>query len=511
MAWVLFAIWGMPAWAALTLPLGIMLHGVCSHLDSAAGVADHEGVVNNHGGGSDMARLHFDRRRLLQCGGVQLLSGGLLQVLAARSQGQAARRRARACIVLFQVGGPYQADTFDPKPDAPEEVRGPFRPVATAVPGMHLTDGMPHTSRHADKLVILRGVHHTIRCHNPAIYCSLVGREATDPMAVSNRTAAQRSDHPHYAAVMARLRTQPAGMPAHVVIPNVTTNGAAKSPGYLGGYLGTAYDPFALGADPGAADYRVDAFALAADVGPERFVGRQSLLEDFDNRRRGLERLGVLRSMGTLYEQAFALLTSPQAKEAFNLDREPEHVRARYGRHTQGQSVLLARRLVEAGVPFVTVVSHAVVERDSWDTHDNHYGRVRRDLLPRADQCFAALLEDLDVRGLLDDVLVIWMGEFGRTPRMGVMFSNAGNSATGRDHWCNCYAVALAGGGVRGGQVIGASDRIAAYPRERPVHIGDLAATIYHAFGIDPRTQLYDLQGQLRFICDGNPVLEAFG
>ncbi len=458
-----------------------------------------------------MTHFDFDRRRLLQCGGVSLLSGGLLHLLAARnSAGAAPPRRARACILLFQVGGPYQADTFDPKSDAPEEVRGPFRPVATPVPGMHFTDGVPRLAPHAGKLAILRSVHHTIRCHNPAIYCSLVGREATDPLAVSNRTAAQRSDHPHYASVLARLRPRAVSMPAHVVVPNVTTNGAAKSPGYLGGYLGTGCDPFVLAADPSAADYRVDAFALADEVGPDRFQGRQSLLQGLDRQQRRLERSGTLQALGTVYEQAFSLLTSPQAKEAFNLDREPAHLRERYGRHTQGQSVLLARRLVDAGVPFVTVVSHTAVERDSWDTHDNHYGRVTSELLPKADQCFSALLEDLSVRGLLEDVLVVWLGEFGRTPRMGVRFSNAGNSPSGRDHWCNCYSVALAGGGIRGGQVIGSSDQIAAYPRERPVHISDLAATLYHALGVDPRTQLHDLQGQLRFICDGNPVLEAF-
>ena len=458
-----------------------------------------------------MSPLKLSRRRLLECGGVSLLSGGLLQLLAARSQGGGTiARRAKACIILFQVGGPYQADTFDPKPDAPEEVAGPFRPIATSVPGMRMTEGIARIARHADKLAILRSVHHSIRCHNPAIYCSLVGREANDPLAVSSTTNAKRSDHPHYASVLARLRPGATSMPAHVVIPNVTTNGAAKSPGLLGGYLGTTCDPFVLGADPNARDFRVDFLAPADEVGPARLAGRQSLLQSLDSQHRRLDRLGAVQSMGTLYEQAFSLLTSPQAKQAFDLDKEPERLRDRYGRHTQGQSALLARRLVEAGVPFVTVVSHTAVERESWDTHDNHYGRVTRDLLPPTDQAFSALLDDLRMRGLLDDVLVIWLGEFGRTPRMGFRFSNAGNSPNGRDHWCNCYSVALAGGGVRGGQVIGSSDRIAAYPRERPVHISDLAASLFYALGIDPRTQLHDIQGQLRFICDGNPVQELF-
>ena len=195
------------------------------------------------------------RRSFLRLGGVQLMSGGLLQVLAARAQAKETRRpRAKACIVLFQIGGPYQGDTFDHKPDAPDEVRGIFRPIATSVPGIQISEGLPRLAQQADKFAIVRSVHHTIRCHNPAIYCSLVGREATDPMAVSNRTNAQRTDHPHYASVLARLRPGSRAMPAHVIIPNVTNNWPAKSPGLMGGYLGAAYDPFILNAEPHADD-----------------------------------------------------------------------------------------------------------------------------------------------------------------------------------------------------------------------------------------------------------------
>lgn len=452
----------------------------------------------------------MNRRRFLQFGGVQLLSPGLLSVLAAQAAAKEPRRvRAKACILLFQLGGPYQGDTFDPKPDAPAEVHGPFRPIATRVPGLRVTEALPRVAQHADKIAVVRSVHHLIRCHNPAVYCSLVGREATDPMAVSNRTNATRTDHPHYASVVARLRPGAASMPHHVIIPNVTNNGPAKSPGLLGGYLGAAYDPFVLGADPSDPEFRIDSFAFPEDLDATRFQDRQMLLSRLDTVQRRFERHGAIDSMGTHYRRAFNILTSPTAKQAFDLTLEPEHVRDRYGRHQQGQSALLARRLVEAGVPFVSVFSHTDVDRDAWDTHQNHDARVDR-LLPIADQVLAALLEDLHIRGLLDDVMVIWLGEFGRTPRMGVNFSNNTNNVGGRDHWCNCYSVLLAGGGVRGGQVLGASDAIAAYPRERPVHISDLAATIYHLFGIDPRAQLYDIQGQLRFICDGQAVMELF-
>jgi hypothetical protein len=453
-------------------------------------------------------RVH--RRGFLQFGGVSLLSGGLLQMLAARGAAQnAARPRARACILLFQVGGPYQAETFDPKPDAPAEVRGLYATIATNVTGIRMTDALPRVAEHADKLAIVRGMHHTIRCHNPAIYCSLVGREATEPLAVSNRTAARRTDHPHYASVVARLRPPRTSMPFHVIMPNTTNNGPSKSPGLLGGYLGAAYDPFVLGADPGDPDFRVESLLSPDAIDVARLESRQSLLQRFDQQRAAVERSGAVESMNTLYQRAFNMLTAPESRSAFDLGREPDRVRDRYGRHSPGQSALLARRLVEAGVPFVSCFSHVDVDRGSWDTHQNHNARSR-ELLPPADQSFSALLEDLHQRGMLEETLVIWMGEFGRTPRMGVQFSNNTNNVGGRDHWCNCYSVVLAGGGVRGGRVIGSSDQFAAYPRERPVHVSELAATIFHLLGVDPRAQLYDIQGQFHTICDGNPVTELF-
>ncbi len=455
--------------------------------------------------------MMLHRRGLFQFGGVSLLSGGLLHTLAAQTAPRSAniRPRAKACILLFQVGGPYQAETFDPKPDAPAEMRGIFSTIATRVTGIRMTDALSRVAMHTDKIAILRGVHHTIRCHNPAIYCSLVGREATDPMAISNRTAARRTDHPHYASVVARLRPPETSMPFHVIMPNTTNNGPAKSPGLLGGYLGAAYDPFVLGADPGEPDFRVESLAAPGDVDGHRLESRQSLLDRFDSARRAVDRASV-ESMHTHYQRAFNMLTAPQTRTAFDLSREPDRLRDRYGRHSQGQSALLARRLVEAGVPFVSVFSHVDVDRGSWDTHQNHNVRVREQLCPPADQSFSALLDDLHTRGMLDDTLVIWMGEFGRTPRVGVQFSNNTNNATGRDHWCNCYSVVLAGGGVRGGQVIGSSDGHSAYPRERPVHVSELSATLFHLFGIDPRAQLYDIQGQFHTICDGNPVTELF-
>jgi hypothetical protein len=467
-------------------------------------------------GCSDFLRVwRGSRRGFFQIGAASLFTSGLLNVLAARADSRrdnsgGRRASAKACIILFQVGGPYQCDTFDPKPLATEEIRGPLRPIATSVPGIQVTEGLPQMARQARRFAVVRSVHHTIRCHNPAIYCTLAGREATDPMAVSNRTDAQRSDHPHYASVLARLRPGIPSMPHHVIIPDIVYNGPARSPGLLAGYLGARYDPLVLGADPNSDAFRVQGTELPAEVTRPRFRGRRGLLQALDAQHRRLDGSGALDTMDAFYQRAFSLLTSARAKEAFALDLEPARVRERYGRHTMGQGALLARRLVEAGVPFVTIFSHTRVERDSWDTHNRHNELCGQRLLPPADQSFSALLEDLAARGLLDDVLVVWLGEFGRTPRMGINFSNNSNNVGGRDHWCNCYSVVLAGGGVQGGRIIGSSDGQGGYPRERPVHISDLAATIYHAFSIDPRAQLLDLQGQLRYICDGNPVHELF-
>jgi hypothetical protein len=279
----------------------------------------------------------------------------------------------------------------------------------------------------------------------------------------------------------------------------------------LAGYLGAAYDPFVLGADPSDPEFRVESAGLPDDVSRERFDDRRSLLGQLDLQQRRLEKTGAVETLLTFQRRAIDLLTSPRTKSAFDLAREPAKLRDRYGRHQIGQSTLLARRLVEAGVPFVSVFSHVDVDKGSWDTHLKHVERVTKDLMPPADQAFSALLEDMHGRGLLNEVLVVWMGEFGRTPRFGVQFSNNTNNSTGRDHWCNCYSVALAGAGVKVGAYVGSSDAFGAYPKERPVHVSDLAATIFHLLGVDPRAELNDIQGQRRFICDGNPVSEALG
>lgn len=451
---------------------------------------------------------YLNRRDLFRFGRLSLL--GSIPLLAHRTQASSRSNKAKACIILFQVGGPYQCDTLDPKPLASEEIRGPYKPTATTVTGMQISAAFPLLSQHAKRFAILRSVHHRIRCHNPAIYCSLVGREATDPMAVSNRTNASRTDVPHYASIVSKFKGGVASMPRHVIVPDVVYNGPAKSPGLTAGYLGANFDPFVLGGDPSRPDFQVEGIGLPSDMRDQRFRDRQNLLKDLEAKERFVEKTDLLENHSAAYREAFNLLSNPKSKEAFDLSREPERIRSRYGHHPMGQGALLARRLVEAGVPFVTVFSHTRVEKDSWDTHNDHDQLSKTILLPPTDQSLSALLEDLSLRGLLDETLVVWMGEFGRTPKRGVTFSNNTNNVGGRDHWCNCYSVILAGGGIQGGQVIGSSDANGGYPKERPIHISDLAATIFHALGVDPRGEFKDIQGQQRYVCDGNPVLEAF-
>jgi len=447
------------------------------------------------------------RRELLRGGALSCLMPAVANVLADRAHGDERRARIKSCLVLFQAGGVSQIDTFDMKPMAADVVRGEFQPISTNVPGMHVCEHLPLVARQMDKLCVVRSVHHRMLCHNPAIYSALSGREVGESKAVSSTTFASRDDFPHFGSAVAKFRPHSDDLPASVSLPFSLRNGPAPSPGQNAGFLGTAYDPMLIRQDPNADDFRVNELASPDEVDAARLAGRQGLLAAVDREQRHLEQSGAVDGLGEYYRQAFNLLTTPRAKRAFDLTQEDPNVRDRYGRNQTGQSTLLGRRLVEAGVPFVTVYSPVHnIEGPSWDTHLNNFPMLKRDLLPPADQALAALLEDLSTSGLADEVLVVWMGEFGRTPRIGVVRSNNTSNATGRDHWPGCYSILLAGGGVRGGQYHGASDKEGWYPRENPVHVGDLAATIYDAFGIDPRATMADAAGRPHRVSEGEPI-----
>jgi uncharacterized protein (DUF1501 family) len=442
------------------------------------------------------------RRQLLQLGGLSALGLTLPEFLRAADGRPGQTRppaRDKSCIVVYQYGGLSQLDSWDPKPDAPAEVRGPYRPIPTAVPGFRVGELMPRLARIADKYAVVRSMTHRVPVHDVANRMLLAGQSLPP------------ADAPAFGSVVAKLKPGTAAVPSYVWLQKFGGGAAPPDPSYLtGGFLGAAHAPMLLGVNhddnPGTPGYRVRAFEGDAALSPDRLAGRRDLLARLDP------------AADPYRAKAFDLLTGPVARRAFDLDREPPAARDRYGRHPLGQHLLLARRLVEAGVRLVSVVAWTGLNAgekffslETWDMHGNAGVGIFDDgwnglgfALPRCDQAVAALLDDLDDRGLLDTTLVVLVGEFGRTPKI-----SRGGSAIGRDHWPNCYSAMIAGAGVRGGAVYGASDRQAAYVKDNPVSPEDFAATLYHALGIPIETRLSP-DGFTRPVSTGTPVPDLF-
>jgi hypothetical protein len=436
----------------------------------------------------------LSRRELLQIGGLGVFRLGLPELLAARATASVrhgtASGRARSCILIFAWGGPSHLDTWDLKPDATAEVRGEFRPIATTVTGVRISEHFPRLARLAHRYAIVRSLTHDDPAHLSSVHHVLTGNLAPRPK--SDAVPPSRQDSPHVGSVLGRLRPARTGLPTFVTVPWIVSHPAAPggvAPGQNGGWLGPGLDPFVLTGNPAAVDFTVPGLSRPGDVSVERMAGRRSLLER------------VHAPEGD-WQRAFDLLNAPRAQQAFDIGREPAHVRDRYGRHIHGQCLLMARRLIEADVRLVQVNWHQD-GRTFWDTHGNNFNRLRNDLMPPTDQGFSALLEDLDQRGLLNETLVVWVGEFGRNPR--ITPNNAG-----REHWPFCYSAVLAGGGVRGGQVYGSSDRLAAYPATNPVAPADLTATLYHALGISAETTLTDRLGRPLHLTQGQAIAGLF-
>lgn len=415
--------------------------------------------------------------------------------------------RAKQCIVLYMWGGPPHLDTFDMKPDAPVEVRGEFQPIATSAPGITVCDHLPLLSRQADKFTVVRTVTHTNGDHISQCHDMLTGNEYPR---VTPIISAARSDHPHYGGVLSYLRPRGNGLPGYVQLPcTLASNSGKIAPGQFGGFLGQKYDPYLIEASPNklaiedpdfrhfsAADVR-----LPDAVTPGRFEKRRGLL-DFVNRGRE-HRTGTVAEQGmeSLYQQAFAMISTARVRRAFDLASENPATRDRYGRSTFGQGVCVARRLVEAGVPVVSVYWPNGPPRTDigWDNHINNFPNLKNWQLPPTDRAVSALLEDLAQSGKLDETLVIWMGEFGRSPRV--------DDNGGRDHWPYCFSVLLAGGGIRGGETYGVSDNQGAYPLSHPVTPVDLGATIYHLLGIEAKSEIHDLlTDRPHVVCKGTPI-----
>lgn len=449
------------------------------------------------------------RRRLLQAGGLGLLGLTLPQLLSGRSRAADVSGpkfgQAKSCILLFMWGGPAHQDTWDLKPSAPSEIRGEFGPISTRVPGIQISEHFPLLAAHTDRLAIIRSMTHGDVNHITSTHYLLTGQP---PPPVDD----VRHDWPHLGAVLTRLGRGRDPLPPFISMRPKLENDVARfvehSRGQFAGWLGPACDPLTIDADPSRPDYRVGDLQLPDDVSAARLDERRALLTAID-RRTARESALPVDAMQRHYQRAFDLLNSAVGAEAFDVAREPDAVRDRYGRNPHGQSVLQARRLIERGVPLVTVYWPNDGIKDVsvyWDTHSRNFIDLKERLMPVADVAFCALLDDLAERGLLDETLVIWTGEFGRTPRVGQRNSDAGAGKDGRDHWPNCFTTVLAGGGVSGGCVYGASDRHAAYPAADPVRPVDLMATVHHLLGIPPHLALADATGRPQVVCPGDVI-----
>jgi Protein of unknown function (DUF1501) len=426
------------------------------------------------------------RRRWMQLGGLGALGLSLPRLLQAREDHKPAR--VRSCVLFLLHGGPSQLDIWDMKPAAPAEVRGEFRPAATRVPGVQITECLPLLAQQAHRFSIVRSMTHSAVNHNAATYFVTTGNPPPGEQIAFTPT---ENDFPHLGAQVAFGGPAQGTAPTAVSLPDSVSDGPYTCPGQNGGFLGSSYAPLAVHGDPNDDGFTIDGLHETADA--QRTSNRQALLRAIDH---GLGRLADDRrveDLGRYQQQAFALLTSEATRRAFDIQGESDRVRERYGRHKYGQSLLLARRLVEAGVRLVTVYWGGRVNNPAphWDTHFNNNKRLRDELLPPFDQCFSAFLDDLAQRGLLDGTLVVCMGEFGRTPRFG-QFTGNGVNETGRDHWSQCYSLLVAGGSQPGGRIIGRSDRFAAYPADDPITPQDLAASLLHALGVDPGLEVRD-------------------
>jgi hypothetical protein len=461
----------------------------------------------------------ISRRGVLRVGGSAVLGLSLPCLLRAVEE-SGAEPRAKSLIVFFLEGGPAHLDLWDMKPDAPAEIRGEFKPIATTVPGLSFCEHLPLLAGQAHHLTLVRSVHHEIGDHNAGAYFALAGRHPV----VSGRliTTPAPDNFPPVGAVMAKLRPSGLPLPDFVHTPDWMSNNGSFLPGQDAGFLGAAFEPFIAG-DPSRAGYRVPGLDLPAELSLDRVGRRRSLLDAVD---RALGDGSAVAGLDSHYRRAYSLISSPEARRAFDLSREPASVRERYGFDRDnprlkearqfgglphlGQCLLLARRLIEAGVCVVTVCTGARYDQ-AWDTHRQHFPLLKRSLLPMFDRGFSALLEDMHRRGLLDETLVVAMGEFGRTPRVGQITTSAGADKGGRDHWPHCYTVLFAGGGLPAGAIVGASDAHAAYPARDAVTPPDITATIYRALGIDPTTTIRDPLNQPHFLSTGTPIRALVG
>ena len=441
----------------------------------------------------DFRRGLATRRQVLQVGALGTL--GLTLPSALRAEAKSGLKvRAKSVIFLHQFGGVPQQDTFDMKPDGPSELRGEFKPIPSSLPGLNVCELLPKVSRIMHHMTVVRSVNHKTSAHNSAAYYSLTGQR---PRVDIVSATASSSDYPGYGSIVSKLGPTSYRVPTTVSLPWMIADGVFRTPGQFAGYLGSEHDPLFITKDPNASDFSVEELTLPIEVPLDRVTSRKALSSGLAAYSRLQDSLATVRGLDAYQKKALSLLTSSETQRAFDIQAEDPRLRERYGRSPYGQSVLMARRLIEAGVRFVTVFySPGIV---GWDTHSDNFKLLRSSLLPTTEQTLPTLIEDLEARGLLDDTLVVWTGEFGRTPKI--------NKDAGRDHWPQCYTLLMAGGGMKRGFVYGASDRSAAYPTTDPCTPDDIAATMFYCMGIDPATELRNHLDQPVPVSYGSPIM----
>ena len=465
----------------------------------------------------------FSRREFMRIGGMGMLGISLADILKlqahageAAGKGKAGWGKAKSVIFVFLQGGPSHIDIWDPKPDAPSNVRGEFKPIKTKVPGIHLSEVMPKLAQQIDKATLIRSVSYTpagLFNHTAAHYQMMTGYTPDRVSPSGQLEPPAPNDYPHAGSQIARIKPPEVPMLPFVMLPRPTQESNVVGKGSLAGFLGAAYDPYQFYQDP-AKDIKLDDLTMRKEITRERLARRESLLHKVNDAMPEMEKAVEKYAIDSYYQKAFDLVSSGRARDAFDLTKEKDSLRDKYGRHTFGQGLLLSRRLIEAGTRFVQMNWPAVANGnplvDAFDTHAANFGPLRDLHCPKLDSGLAALLEDMDQRGLLKETLVIAIGEFGRSPRLGVSTSGNSNGPDGRDHWPYCYTALVAGCGVGRGALYGKSDATGSSPAENPVHPTQLLATVYHALGIDPHTIVHNHLNQPRELVQAEPVTGLF-
>jgi hypothetical protein len=468
----------------------------------------------------------FSRREFLRVGGAGVFGITLADILrlqaVASTAPDTARQKhgwgaAKSVILVFLQGGPSHIDIWDPKPDAPSNVRGEFKPIKSNVPGILLSETMPLLAKQMDKATLIRSMSYTpagLFNHTAAIYQLMTGYTPDRVSPSGQLEPPAPNDFPHAGCQISRLKPPEVPMLPFVMLPRPLQESNVIGKGGTAGFLGAAFDPYYFYQDPNA-EIKLDDLTMRKEVSRERLERRASLLKQVESAMPEMEKAVASYALDSYYQKAFDLVSSGRARNAFDLAQEPAKLRDRYGRHTFGQGLLLARRLIEAGTRFVQMNWPAVANgdptKDAWDTHAANFGPLKNLHCPKLDSGLSALLEDMDQRGMLKETLVIAIGEFGRSPRLGVSTSGNGNSPDGRDHWPYCYTALVAGAGIRRGALYGKSDATGSSPIETPVHPIQILATVYHALGIDPHTIVHNHLNQPRELVQAEPVTALFG